>query len=95
MEFEDWEISDEWDDIVYNEIPIKAEFYQIDEIESLLKTSCLSVEESNHIQSMLYILDYSEANLILNKLREKQIDRISSGLNYNQGEIIKHLRKLR
>ena len=73
----------------------KADFWILDMIEQLLKNSSLSEERKQDIESQIESLTFTQANEILNELREKQVDRITSGLNYNQSDIIEHLRKLK
>lgn len=81
--------------ILYNEVPIKADAMQLEHIEGLLGTSCLAEEKKEWIYGRMSLLTYSEANELINELTVKQVDRISSGLNYNQSEIIKHQRGLK
>ena len=87
--------SDEWDEIEYNQIPIRAEHYQIDRIDELLQYSAMDNEHKEHWYKALYSLTYPEADLLIKHLEGNQIDRITGGLNYNMTEIIKHQKKLK
>lgn len=82
-------------DYLYNEVPIQAEGMQLEHIEQLLGTSCIDEERKRWIYKSMSTLTYPEANALILELQSKQVDRISSGLNYNQSEIIKHQRGLR
>jgi len=40
-------------------------------------------------------MNYEECIKLMVELQEKQIDRITGGLNYNMTEIINHLKKMK
>lgn len=72
-----------------------ADYELIDRLEQLINTASIPEERKRMLYSQVHFMTIEDSWLLYNELTEKQIDRISSGLNYNQGEIIKHLRKLR
>ena len=57
--------------------------FQLDLIEDLLKTSTISAEESEQISKNLDLINYTEAEQLINYLQTKQVNRIHAGLNYN------------
>lgn len=63
--------------------PLKAEHYQLDIIEDLLKTSTISAEVNEYWSNRLDSLTYTEAENLINYLQTKQVNRIHAGLNYN------------
>jgi hypothetical protein len=58
---------------------------QLDLIEDLLKTSVISFEESEFISKTYNSLNYFECEKLIDFLRNKQVNRIHAGLNYNMG----------
>lgn len=87
--------NNDWLDELFNEVPVKSDAMQLEHIEQLLGTSCIEEERKAWIYKSMSCLTYPEANELINELQNKQIDRISGGLNYNQAEIIKHQRGLK
>jgi len=57
--------------------------FQLDLIEDLLKTSTIPAEESEQISKNLDLINYTEAEQLINYLQTKQVNRIHAGLNYN------------
>lgn len=67
----------------------------IDLLDRLIKNSCIPEERKEKLYSEIFKMNYEECVNLVVELQEKQIDRITSGLNYNMTEIIKHLKKLK
>lgn len=61
----------------------KADSFQLDIIEDLLKTSTISAEVNEYWSNRLDSLTYTEAENLINYLQTKQVNRIHAGLNYN------------
>lgn len=61
----------------------KADSFQLDLIEELLKTSIIPMEENEYISRSLNGLNHKEAEELINYLQTKQVNRIHAGLNYN------------
>ena len=68
----------------------KIDYWQIDKIEQLLKTSSMAEEKKEYIWRYLNTYTKEEAHKIIHELEESQVNRIHAGLNYNQGDIIEH-----
>lgn len=66
---------------------------QLDMIETLLKTSTISPEKNEYISKRVTGLTYEMAEIIIDYLNEKQVNRIHAGLNYNASYIKRHLKK--
>lgn len=71
-------------------------------VEMLLGYSCKQFSELDRIRNRITEIDTDwnefteqEYYMILEDLRNSQIDKISNGLSYNQTEIRNHLRKLK
>jgi recombination protein RecT len=67
---------------------------QWDYIEQLLQTACVSPEEKRVIESSLHGYTQSEANEVIQRLKEAQVNPIEAGLNYGQKEISKHIKNI-
>lgn len=61
----------------------KADSFQLDIIEDLLKTSTISAENNEYWSNQLDSLNYTEAENLINYLQTKQVNRIHAGFNYN------------
>ena len=64
---------------------IKADYEQLDIIESLLKTATISAENNEYWSDRLNTLSYDEADNLIEFLKTKQVNKILSGNNYNMG----------
>jgi len=77
---------------------IEAEDYldssQWDYIEQLLQTACISPEEKRVIESSLHGYTQSEADEVLQRLKDSQVNPIEAGLNYGKKEINKHIKNI-
>jgi SOS-response transcriptional repressor LexA len=71
-----------WVDEIFNTEP-KADAFQLDMIEDLLKTSIISPERNEQISQGLDSLTYPDAEKLIEYLQNKQVNRIHAGLNYN------------
>jgi len=67
----------------------------IDTLEGLLQYASISEERKAILYQQIYSMNYEECIKLMVELQEKQIDRITGGLNYNMTEIIKHQKKLK
>lgn len=67
----------------------------IDSLYSLLQFASIPEERKENLYQTIYIMTYEECINLLVELQEKQIDRITGGLNYNMTEIINHLKKMK
>jgi hypothetical protein len=72
---------------------IPADHFQLDEIEGLLKTSTISAENNEYWYKRLPLLNWTEAENLIEELLTKQVNRIHAGLNYNMGYLNWFLRK--
>lgn len=72
---------------------MEANHEQLDLIEALLKTSTISPEKNEYISKRVTGLSFEMAEIIIDYLNEKQVNRIHAGLNYNAGYIKRHLKK--
>jgi hypothetical protein len=70
-----------------------AQYFQLDMIEELLKTSIVSVEENEYIYKSLNGLTYKYAMDLIFYLQNKQVNRIHAGLNYNATYIKQFLKE--
>jgi hypothetical protein len=77
---------------------IEAEDYlensQWDYIEQLLQTACISPEEKRVIESSLHGYTQSEADEVIQRLKDSQVNPIEAGLNYSQTDISKHIKNI-
>lgn len=64
---------------------------QIDQIETLLKTSNLDSDKRSQVENSIYQLTFARAEKCIEWLKENQLDPIEAGFNYNQGDIQKKL----
>lgn len=71
----------------------KADHQQLDTIEGLLVNANISFEYSEFISRSLNGLLYEEAEKLIVELSEKQINRITGGLNYNMTYLNKFLKE--
>lgn len=67
----------------------------IDSLDQMIQTSCIPEERKERLYSEIYTMSLTDAVNLYLELKEKQIDRITSGQNYNQGHIKEHLNKLK
>ena len=67
----------------FEQTEYKPDSFQLDLIEDLLKTSTIPAEESEQISKNLDLINYTEAEQLINYLQNKQVNRIHAGLNYN------------
>ncbi len=67
----------------------------IDTLEGLLQYASISEERKAILCQQIYSMNYEECIKLMVELQEKQIDRITGGLNYNMTEIINHLKKMK
>ena len=68
---------------------------QLTTIEALLQTSCFDQDKRDHIESGVANLSPDEANDLIYFLYNNQLDRITSGMNYNQSDIKYHMAKFK
>lgn len=76
----------DWLDEIFN-TEQKADSFQLDMIEDLLKTSTIPAEENEQISKNLNLINYTEAEQLINYLQTKQVNRILAGLNYNMSYV--------
>ncbi len=67
---------------------------QIDYIVSLLQTSTLDQQRRDDIELETSIMTRDRASQVIANLKDNQLDRISSGMSYNQSDISEHKAKL-
>lgn len=84
----------DWIDELFSEgtLDQNADYVQLDMIEGLLKTSTISAEENEAISKSLNSLSYKEAYDLIIYLSNKQVCRITAGLNYNATYLNKFLK---
>lgn len=67
---------------------------QIDYIVSLLQTSTLDQHQRDAIEMETGVMTRDRASQVIANLKDNQLDRISSGMSYNQSDITEHKAKL-
>jgi recombination protein RecT len=67
---------------------------QFDFIEQLLHSACISPEEKQLIESQMNGYSSIEANEVITRLKESQVDPIDSGQNYSQTDISKKIKQI-
>jgi len=65
----------------------QSEMWQINKIESLLRTSCLLEAQKESIEKDLSTINHSKANELIAYLENNQVDPIDSGNNYSAADI--------
>lgn len=68
---------------------------QIDYILSLLETSSLDQSQRDSIEMETSVMTPQRASEVIANLKANQLDRLTSGMNYNQGDIKDHMTKLK
>jgi phage RecT family recombinase len=71
----------------------KAQYWQIEKIEGLLRTSTYGHEDREMIENTLSSLSSSEAYDWINRLQQNQIDKVSEGMA-SQKEITEHIKTI-
>jgi len=71
-------------------------------LEKSIATCSLSPEEKDRITNRLVVIcnaddEFSsdEREELIKRVRENQVDKIIAGMNYNQTDILNHLKKLK
>lgn len=67
---------------------------QVDYIEQLLQHACISPEEKSEIERLMFGYSVSEANEVIERLKEAQVNPIEAGNNYSQSDIVKQINKI-
>jgi hypothetical protein len=67
---------------------------QVDYIEQLLQHACISIEEKSDIERLMFGYSVSEANEVIERLKEAQVNPIEAGNNYSQTDIVKQINKI-
>lgn len=87
--------TDMWDKlgtaIELDNLDYKASFEQIDYIDSLMVSSAITPEQLEDIEREKAYMTSDRAKEVIEMLKENQVDPISSGSNYSQGDIKKKL----
>lgn len=68
-------------------------YNQVSLIESLLRTSTMEPTKQDQIEQELHGMNASQAEALINELKENQVDPINAGQSYNQGDIQRKLKK--
>ena len=68
---------------------------QYHSIMNLIDTSTFDTDQRNYLLRGLDELTPEEADKLISKLLSNQLDRLTSGMNYNQGDIKEHMTKLK
>jgi uncharacterized protein (DUF2164 family) len=68
---------------------------QYHSIMNLIDTSTFDTEQRNYLLRGLDELTPDEADILIGKLLANQLDRITSGMSYNQGDIKEHMAKVK
>jgi len=92
----EWEYDSEWVDaaLEYHIQEQMAGHELIDSLDQLIQYACISEERKERLYEQIHSMSLTDCISLYTELKEKQIDRVSSGLNYNQGQLIEHLKKL-
>lgn len=72
----------------------KADHYQLDLIEQLMRTSSMDAEKKEYHSRYINMLTREQANKLIEELRASQVDPVLSGHNYNQTQLKEHLGKM-
>lgn len=72
---------------------IPPDSFQLDLIESLLQSSTISEENKEYWYKRINLLNFNEAENLIEFLQTKQVNRVLAGLNYNMGYINWFLKK--
>lgn len=73
--------------IEFDNEDFKIHFWQMDKIESLLKTSAMNEEKKEFICRYLNTYTSDQANQLIYELEQSQVNPIHAGHNYNQSDI--------
>lgn len=84
-----------WIEDFLSDKPAESTHELIDTLEGLLQYASISEERKAILYQKIYSMNYEECIKLVVELQEKQIDRITGGLNYNMTEIINHLKKMK
>lgn len=84
-----------WIDDFLTDKPTESTHELIDTLDGLLQYASISEERKAILYQQIYSMNYEECIKLMVELQEKQIDRITGGLNYNMTEIINHLKKMK
>lgn len=90
--------TDQWDK-VNNAIDLDEQDYKISDgqvnyIDELLKNSTIPEERKEYIERYLTTYTPQEAQILIEELKEKQVDSINSGHAYNQTAISKKIKQI-
>lgn len=90
--------TDQWEKLAnaikLDEVDYTISDSQYDYIEQLLETACISPEEKYQIEHSLNRLTSHEANQVIERLKEAQVNPIEAGNNYSQTDIVKQINKI-
>ena len=67
---------------------------QLETIETLLKTAVISNRLNNEIYTTMHSLSNLDAEGVIERLREHQIDPVDAGHQYTQNDILRKLFKM-
>lgn len=73
----------------------EAGYEIIDTLDQMIQLSCIPEERKEGLYNEIHSMTLTEAVNLYMELKDKQVDRITSGQNYNQGHIKEHLNKLK
>jgi len=92
----DWDKLDQLDDIFAEDFNPNspANDMQLRYIESLLCRAVIPQEEVNEIARLQGDFTWQEASAVIEHLLNNQPDPVTHGQNYNQTDIIKHIKKI-
>lgn len=65
----------------------------IDSLDQLIQYASIPEERKEMLYKQIFNMSIEEGVKLYIELKDKQIDRITGGLNYNMTEIINHLQK--
>lgn len=65
----------------------------IDTLEQMIRNSTIPEERKEALYCGLFSMGHLDCVALYDELKDKQVDRITSGQNYNQGHIIQHLKR--
>ena len=77
----------DWLDEIFNTEQKKTRFLPTGYDRGLIKTSTIPAEENEQISKNLNLINYTEAEQLINYLQTKQVNRILAGLNYNMSYV--------